>query len=374
MFGFFSRNKFVSVECLECAKLTRIASVQKQGEVRRCDGCDNEIPMEYVNNYADARPIYFPVLGWTRIGKTIWMYSLLKRLKEISGTLWPDFKVASLDQNGKAKALIDSVYKLENQTEAPAGTSISLNEHFSFLLKNMPRWKNRTLILKDLAGEPWSEGWFEKNWETPIARQLVQLLSNNTTAMMFFSIADLESGDRDFHSMEQLLESYRTVLQKNGVDIAGQHRRILVVLTQAGRLTNLDENVREYLNEDPISVGLNPDHFPHIDHSHNRFDDAGMAEYFQRMKLLSQHLRGWIANAKGRYGGPQFLSTAKDLNISLEFCVTSCFSKTVRRAGESFNTSGEQNTERIGDVWHRERVLDPLFWALEMQSARRSSK
>jgi len=310
--------------------------------------------------------LYIPVIGWTRIGKTVWMYSLIRRLQEMAPSVWPNFTLFPLDD--VSEAFLPEVLHLKKLKEGPKGNPLHLQESYLYILQQMPRWNSRTLILKDLAGEPWSKGWFDRNWDTPNAVQYRQLLTNNKTAMMFFSLAnmDLSETEGDGQTMEQMLNRYRLLLEKQGVDIRKEQRRILVVLTQGGRVKNLDRNILDYLDADPIARMLDPDRYNNPEDARLKpLDDASMAEYFAVMKQVSNQLKEWVR----KNGGAQFLNQAERLNISLEFSITSSFEKTVRRKDEGRAPEDAIEVSQIEDVWHCQRVLDPLFWALELQSA-----
>lgn len=363
MFGIFS-SKYRSIECLHCARMMRVAV-----NARTCECGQKPIPPDYLKKYKEVRPLYFPVIGWSRIGKTVWMYSLIRRLQEMAPSIWPDFTISPLDP--VSDAFLPEVLHLKKQKEGPRGNPIDLQETYLFMLENMPRWNSRTLILKDLAGEPWSKGWFDKNWDTPNAVQYRQLLTNNKTAMMFFSLANMDQSETngDGQTMEQMLNRYRLVLENQGVaDISREQRRILVVLTQGGRISKLDQNIFEYLDSDPISRRLDPGRYGSPG-AQATFDNAGMAEYFAVMKQVSNQLKEWVRD----HGGAQFLNQCKRMNISVEFCITSCFEKTVKRQFEAAAPLDAIDVEKVEDVWHCQRALDPLFWALELQSATKVS-
>lgn len=347
---------------IECPYCTKILPMQESKIV--CDGCEREVPEDYRTNYSVAPPLYMPVIGWPKIGKTCWLYSLIRNLEVLAGPRgWNGFEFFGLDT--PSRGLPIELPGLEGGTEPKGATAVLPGPPFLYLLRDMPRWGSRTLILQDLAGEPWKNDWFDRNKDSSEAILYQQQLIKNKSVMMFFSIQDMLDGAGDGHRMSSLMETYRHVLRNAGSNIESENRRILVVLTKSAAIAELDKNLRAYLQSDPIASRRDD-----TNSGTTPLDTPGMAEYVAQMKEVSNQLREWIG--KKAPGGQQFLTQGSKLKLTLDFCLTSSFTRTIARHDSL--SSKNQSAEipgTIGDYWHCKRVLDPLFWALEMQSARR---
>jgi len=304
-----------------------------------------------------------PVIGWTNVGKTMWLYSLVRTLDFLTGPKgWKNSEFSGVD--AYSRDLIIEAKKYEGKKGPLDGTAVLPGTPFLFLLKDMPRWGSRTLVFQDLAGEPWHNQWFDKNKDTKEAALYRQQLVDNKSVMMLFSIQDMLESTGDGHSMNSLIETYRQVLRDAGSHIEAEKRRILVVLTKSAKIKRLAPNLLEYLQADPIARKRNE-----TESDTTPVDIAGMADYAGRMKAVSDQLKEWVtAEAPG---GNRFLTTAKNLNVTVDFCLTSSLTQTIeRRNQQSPNSARRELSGTIRDIWHCKRVLDPLFWALEMHNGR----
>jgi hypothetical protein len=222
-------------------------------------------------------------------------------------------------------------------------------------LEHMVRWSNRTLVMRDVAGEHFGAHKF------PI-EQTPYLLHVPTTLMMI-SIADLkkqnsaQEGEIDGErlknqnfTMDELMSSFIHTLMKNDRDYGKVRRKVVVVLSKADQIKEeLPEKLRRYLEEDPIEALIN-----------TASDDQGMSEldmekYMLHLGEISNEIQAWVKNYTE--GGSTLIALAKNENIELRFTLVSSTGRPVRA-----------DNNQLDATMNPIRVLDPLFWALEFQS------
>jgi hypothetical protein len=162
---------------------------------------------------------------------------------------------------------------------------------------------------------------------------------------MFVSLPDLpNSGGR---TMDMLLVNYINTLMKHGVDFKKERRKLVVVFTKADLIGDLPPNLRQYLMKDPLWAAVNS-------HGHQkRMHAEDMQEYIEVMESVSMVIRDWVGR---NHSGQAFLNLANAKNIDLRFSLISSTGAAVNESGSMLENLSPR------------RVLDPFFWALELQS------
>ena len=112
-------------------------------------------------------------------------------------------------------------------------------------------------------------------------------------------------------------------------------------------LEDLPANLRNYLINDPLWAAINARGVV------SQLDTVSMQNYVETMMRVSDAIQDWVGQSSS---GKNFIRSAKEKNIELRF---SLISSTGTAVGE-----GNKMVESLSP----RRVLDPFFWALELQS------
>ncbi len=300
------------------------------------NGCGSELPAKYVIKFEQMQPFFVQLIGWTHVGKTVYLQVLTAMLKALSAT-WKDEYVASAQTEATLR-YIRNVKSYMSSGEMPPATQLQLQEAYIMQLEKMARWGSRTLVLRDTAGEHFNDLQF------PIL-QLPYLIHIPTTLMMI-SINDLRNSN---FSMDQLMSSLIYTLMKYDPKYGETKKNVVIVLTKADLLNHiLPATIKEYLATDPFAKILTDT----IEIQET--NDRDMYVYMRNLHTISNEIEEWIKSIEG---GRTLVSLAKNEGIELKFSIIS-------------STGGPANDEnRMKTPLTPTRVLDPFFWALEYQSS-----
>ncbi|HEX3046627.1 MAG TPA: GTPase domain-containing protein [Bacillota bacterium] len=310
------------------------------GEVRgeklknNCDHCGYELPIQYTTDYEEHQPFFVQVCGWSRVGKTVFLSALTLMLVKMS-KIWPKYYCAAATETANQK--VREVNEFLVKGTMPGVTQVTEEDVFVMLLKNMELWGSRTLVIRDCPGEIFD------NLQIPVDK--APFLLKAPITFMFISLSDLpNSGGR---TMNMLLENYINTLMRQGIDFNKERRKLVVVFTKADLIEQLPANLRNYLISDPIWAAVNnPKQV-------QQKDAIAMQEYLCEMERVSNAIGDWI-----QLGAPglNFVRLAESKNIELRFSLISSTGSPLDEQSVMVNT------------WEPRRVLDPFFWALELQS------
>lgn len=335
------RNLFKPTKSILCPYCLAQIYFKEGDKLDRCPigigrgGCGSELPPKYVHKFNQMQPFFMQLIGWSQVGKTVYLQALTAMLKHLT-TIWKDDYAASaqtdatLRYNRNVKSYLSS-------GEMPPATQLQLQDAYIMHLENMARWGSRTLVLRDIAGEYFNELKF------PI-EQTPYLIHVPTTLMMI-SINDLVKSS---FTMDQLMSSYIQTLIKFDSKYGSKKRNVIVVLTKADLLSRgLPTVLLNYLNTDPFStMFVNAVEVEEM-------GDGAMTNYMRDLHLVSDEIQEWV---KSIDGGRTLIALAKNEGIELRFSLVSSTGGIVN----------EDNRMRIPIA--PIRVLDPFFWALEYQS------
>jgi hypothetical protein len=326
----------LNLVCPYCLQRIRIPST-----TTHCpeSDCKQEIPRFYKKEHKQLPVLFIPIIGWTRVGKTVFL-QVLTLLMERLGKIWPEF-LAEPD----TQVTFDFVQQIRAALASgvlPEGSSLGVHEAYIMLMKKMERWGGRTLVFRDCAGENFKDA-------TTIPAEQVPFLKRSRTVMMMFSMPDLLSpaGQTDrILSMDELLHSYIRALDRHGVDVKQERRNLIVVLSKADQMPTLPEHLQEYLTGDPIWAALSSPRPPY-------FQAREMALYVEEMDRASQAIREYLDHETDT--GHRLIRLAEEHRMRVRFCVLSSLGGPVN----------QQN--RLIEQLRPSRVLDPLFSALEFE-------
>lgn len=312
-----------------------LTEIRYRQEVEQCPTCKSELPVRYLRGYDQALPFFAQIIGWSGVGKTVYLQALTFVLMQM-GRVWrQSYAYAPLTE--PTLMYVKNVREFEQTGKMPAPTQLAIQEAYIMMLTGMERWGGRTLVLRDVAGEVFDKLQF------PL--QYTPYLLHVPTTMLMISLDDMRR--KLTQSMDDLMNSYIDTMMKHDKNFKRERRNVVVVLSKADLIhEELPANLQNYLVEDPILKAI-------ITKTNFSMDGSNMQEYMTRLKHVSRAIQDWISQDPP---GQNLIRLAKNNNISLEFTVVS---STGRKAGNSGSMPVQLEPYR---------VLDPFFWALELQS------
>lgn len=311
-----------------------LAELRTRGNPDTCPSCKAPLPVQYVHEYEQHPPFFTQVFGWSRAGKTVFQYAMTLMLLKM-GNVWSNYTPSPATEETLKKTQEINEY-LQNG-KMPPMTQLGTQEVYVMLLRNMERWGGRTLVLRDCAGEIFD------TLEVPVAQ--APFLLNAPTTFMFLSLSDLPNSKG--RSIEQLLNSYINTLMKHRINFAKEQRKLVVVFTKADLIQDLPANLRNYLINDPLWAAVN------ARGAVSQLDTGSMQTYIETMMRVSDAIQDWVSQD---YSGKTFIRLAEQKNIDLRFSLISSTGAAVGPDGKMVESLAPR------------RVLDPFFWALELQS------
>ena len=299
--------------------------------------CGREIPILYAQRYQEVLPLFTQIMGWSQVGKTVYLQSLTRMLRSIT-RIWPEC-VAAPDSEPTLQ-FIRAVNGYVEGGSLPPPTPMGLQDAYIMLLPNMPRWGGRTVVVRDCAGEIFD------GLTIPI-EQAPYLLHVPTT-FFIVSIPDLRTVEGRKKELDQLLSTYISTMTKHGVEFKSSKRSIVVIFSKADELiAELPQKLVRYLENDEI-LEATKSRGPVTEMNHD-----AMANYMAQMREINEDIKDWITSDDA---GFRLLSLAKDYSIELRFSLIS-----------SLGSKPDENNH-LATGWQPRRVLDPYFWALDFQS------
>lgn len=299
-----------------------------------CSGCKKDLPVQYVHEYQDHAPFFTQVFGYTQSGKTVFLSALTLILMKMS-KIWPRFAPSAATNTTVQK--MREINQYLTTGIMPPATQLGEQEVYVMILRNMERWGGRTLVTRDCAGE------YFDSLEVPIEQ--APYLINAPTTFMLVSLSDMK--DFGGRTIDMLMNNYINTLMKHGVDFKRTRRKLVVVLSKGDKIEGLPNNLRNYLVNDPLWAAVNSTStIPYL-------DDAGMQDYIETMTRVSDTLREWL---RQRAEGSAFVQLAESKQIDVRYALISSTGADVANDG------------RLTSALEPRRVLDPYFWALELQS------
>lgn len=268
------------------------------------------------------------------MGKTVFLQAMTLMLKRM-GHIWPNYSFAAL--NDSSQRPINAMTAHLGQGEMPLATESGEQEVCLLELRNMVRWGGRTLVTQDCPGEIFD------TMTIPL-RQARYLLSAPTAFMLI--AAPGEEPAEGGRTCDQLLNNYINTLVARAIEPHHNPRTVVVAVTKADQVTTLPKELRRYLVADPLWAAVSGKS------TLQHFDEQAMGEYIAYMNYISGQINLWLQTD---VAGRNMLRLAERHSINLRFAVISS-------TGEAA-TNGVLTSERLAP----RRVLDPYFWALELQ-------
>jgi len=315
-----------------------LIEIRSLGRISMCPDpeCGQALPALYLHDYATIKPLFTQIFGWSQVGKTVYLQALTLILARMSN-FWPRYS-ASPATDFSQQVVRDIRTYLERGV-MPRPTPVGDKSVYIMQLYNMARWGSRALVTRDFAGELFDTMTISTN-------DVPYLPYAPTTLMMLGPDGDVSyQGNR---TVEQLLNNYVNTLLHHGVDFSRSPRALIVVLTKADSVSDLPSELRSYLIKDPVAAALTSSG------SHTSLDDTAMDAYLNTMKYVSDCIKNWAYDRSAHW--KTFIRIAAQRQIDLRFTLISS-------TGSAVSSEGQ-----LTEGFVPRRVLDPYFWAIELQS------
>jgi hypothetical protein len=305
---------------------------------KKCPECGGAIPLTYRTAEDDHHPFFVPLIGWTAVGKTVYLQALALVTEHLV-SVWPGF--VTIPHTDATRTILREIRQAYAAGELPKPTPLGFRETFILGMSHMARWGNRTLVLRDCAGEHFEGFEFKGFGEADIA-----FFSRSRTSLLMVSLPDLMHADGK--AMDELFLSYVNTLGLGGRKMKQSRLKAIVIFSQADRISGLPPHLENYLRTDPFQALLDANvRLPPM-------TNLEMALYIERMRRASVSIREWVTYEFAQ--AERLVRLAEAMGIHLEFTIVSALG-----AG-----TGPQNelVQRLMPC----RVLDPLFWSMEFHS------
>jgi hypothetical protein len=281
------------------------------------------------------------LLSASQHGKTSFLWALSYMARHLS-LFWP--KYACWPQDAAMDASFRAMLAALGHRELPGETSASTRLGLS--LRDMARWGDRRLFVEDDRDPVFgvAEGAATSprvvNWGVPVC----WLLSLPDLATEEAQVVDLQ------------LDNLIRARMRSARSFEAQPLRLVIALTKADRIPDLPPELRDYLKNDPLAAvveaearfsggGEEPDR-PVL-----HFDERSVHLYLETLGAIHQKVAAWLATT---LPGSLLARRADAHHITLRFCLLSATGSDLRSNGH------------LAIPWRPRRVLDPLFWALEL--------
>lgn len=313
------------------------------------DHCRRELPVLYMQPVRSLSHFPVQVFGWSQHGKSAYLTALTMMLMKMN-RIWKSFSLQAVTEASQRKVRDVNLY--ERQGIMPPPTPVGMDDCYVMLLHRMGHWNNRALLVRDCPGEIFD------GIKVPLEH--APFLHKARTIFMFVSLPDLldpEAENRSFEgrTMDMLMTSFFNTLKSNGIRLRG--RRIVTVLTKGDRISDLSPGLRSYLIDDVLWAVSNSPEPDRVLRSFLRGTtsvsaDAFLERYLAEMEQTETAIRQWLTL---KPQAQTFINLAEDYGVDLRLCLTSA------TGGPVSPGSG------LAQRWEPRRVLDPFFWALELE-------
>jgi hypothetical protein len=285
------------------------------------------------------------ILSRTGDGKTSYLWALLYVLRKLSW-VWPQYLCWSED--GETEEEIRRLHAAMELQRLPEPNGGASGRSFNLLLRKMERWGDRPLVVRDDRDAVFGEGAAEAadgrgiNWGVPI--------------LWLLSLSDLDTPDAQLIDVK--LNDLARARLRSARSLEAEPLKLVIAFNKADRLATLPATLRRYLKTDPLAAvieserefqasGIEPGN------AALRLDEQGMAGYLETLAGVHEEISAWLGST---LGGRLLARRAEGHQLDVRFCVVSA-------TGSGLTTDGQ-----LAIPWSPRRVLDALFWALELES------
>lgn len=333
------------------------ADIQLPRDDVTCPDCKMAIPREYIDGHAAFPSLFVPIIGFPHASKSVWLDCLATVTANINH-IWEgclETPLSEFTDNWQRAGLANK----ENRTlppKTPDDTSAYADNAVLLQLTRPARWQGRTLIFRDVPGEAFLS--------FSMRTDLQHFVARSSTAFIFADFAygavdgvpneNKTTGNR----VDRLAKQYiRTLTEQGKKPTRRDGRSIVVVVPKVDRLRNqLPQELLHYVDTDPL--------LPVTQGSATRaiHDSRKMAEYMEILNRVGKGVRDWFVQQPG---GSLFCDHAEQNHITLRFSLINCIPSGV----ELGKDANDRTVYKPIGLLEPRRVLDPLFLALELNSA-----
>jgi hypothetical protein len=298
---------------------------------------NEEVPRQYIDQFNRVPPIPLVTMGFKGHGKTTYLAALSMVLEDLYRLL-PGTTYQLLDQYtvetlaGMRQQAID---KKDNEPSEPAAPRPMFINVYGGQNKNC-------LVLYDVAGEIYQEIYKNDYLQKIHALKAVQ------NVLFMVSLSDLQEKEYQLR-INDLLLRYIDGMQRLEMPVAGHN--LIVVFTKGDKIIEMPEyafppEVKKHFYEDPFRNATRLDQ--QIEFLPNFTIDGYMSELRVVSDRLKEYTRRYVP------GGGAFIDLAEMNQIGLYFTITSA--------------TGQDPISGHFPELTRYCVLDPYFWALELNT------
>jgi hypothetical protein len=258
--------------------------------------------------------------------------------------VWPDF-LCSTQDDGTEEAL-KLIHEAVHEGWLPESISPENEIRYMLLLRNMERWGEKRLVVWDRA-DPVSS----LNGNGKAAPEI----NWNATALWLLSLPDLKKVQVEY--LDMLLHDLVQKRVRAGHSLYSNPLNLVVVLTKGDSIPELPLSLREYLKQDPLwkAVSTESTFWSSVRSTEGppRLNAEALRQYLATLYRVDEEIRRWLDST---LAGHMLLLRAKEYPLNLRFSIVSA------------TGSGIVDSRRLQVPWSPRRVLDPLFWALEIEN------
>ena len=285
-------------------------------------------------------------------GRTSYLWALLYMLRQI-GQVWPGVVCWPRDEaTGEALKAVHENLRLGRLPRR----GFESEKRYALELRSLRPWGPQRLVIFDRPDPVFAPQ--RSDQDAPF------LINWRAQILWLLSLSDLDQ--LDSRHLDITLEDLLRARNLAAPSIQLRPFRLVVALTKSDAVPDLPPELRCFLKEDPIAKTVTFDHTNAFRADLGGETELGetlrQASTVQRDKLLELYLvamqeidrvaRDWLAETQG---GRNLIRRAEDYGVELRVCVVSA------------TGSGILSESRLGTAWSPRRVLDPYFWALELE-------
>jgi hypothetical protein len=341
--------RFISGSDLICPFCLELNSRRKDTLLCLNQDCGKELPVLYKDPEKSMPPFPVQVFGWSQHGKTTYLAALTMMLMKMR-CLWESYTWLAVTDTSQGKVREINIH--ERNGTVPRPTLMGSDDCYVMMLRKMEPWGDRAMLVRDCPGEIF------KDMDVPLDH--APFLRRARTIFMFISLPDLldpKEGDQTFEgqTMEMLITNFLHTLKKHKLDLRG--RRMILVLTKADLIRDLPTGLRDYLLDDVLWTAASSQDPKSVLRDYlgsfgNSLASAFVKRYFEGMKEADIAIRRWLERD---HNAQNFIGLAEEYKVDLRLSLTS-------------STGGNvEPGSGLDQRWEPRRVLDPFFWALELE-------
>lgn len=278
-------------------------------------------------------------------GKSSYLWAVLYMLRKMN-VVWPDYLCWPEDES--TDNVLKEIHENVAESRLPIRGAAENKHRYDLRLQNMERWGEKKLIVWDwpdpvFAADLNGDRPEKTNWLAP--------------AWWLVSLPDL--GEVRAEVLDMLFDDLMRKRIRQGYSVYRSPLRLVVVLTKGDAIPNLPLPLRQYLKDDPlwkavsseVSLLSPPASSPS---SPLRLGEEPLRLYIGTLMRAHEVIRQWLEST---LVGHMLIRRAAEYQVDLRFSIVSS------------TGSGLVEGQDLQVPWTPRRVLDPLFWALELDSA-----